>query len=548
MEDKKRLWRGALVLVVTISSPAAAQMLSRDAHAAHTVGVPLNEALGTHTYAVSATNPLAQRYFDQGLRWFWAFNHAESIRSFREGERIDSTCAMCAWGIALASGPNINAAMEPGALDTARAAIARAQRAAANGSLREQRLITALAARYASSDPADRQRLDTAYANALSQLASANPNDDEVRTLYADALMNLSPWNYWNADGTARPATPVLLGELEAVMTRNTNHPGACHLFIHAIEARDPARGVPCAERLAALMPGAGHLVHMPGHIYIRVGRYADALRANEHAVHADESFFEGAKLPKRGLYGSGYYPHNYHFLSFAASMLGASSIAIENAQKAARGVDPKIARENPWIEAITPIAYWTLVTFGKWNDILAAPLPNADLRFTVAMAYYARGMAFSAKARWAEARAALDTVTAISEAFPAGENKLALQIAEHALAGEIALRREAVGEAVREFRAAVAVEDKLAYSEPPTWYYPMRHSLGKALLLAGRFGEAEKVYREDLARFPENGWSLYGLYRSLAKQGKRAQAADAKRRFLVAWASADVQLTSSRF
>lgn len=537
---------GAALLLVSLS--AADAQMPRDSHQTHGAGVALNDALGTHTYPITTADPTAQKYFDQGLRWFWAFNHAEAIRAFREGERIDSTCAMCAWGIALAAGPNINAAMEAGALEAARAAVARAQRAAGSVSAREQRLISALATRYASADPADRLRLDSAYANAMRELASDAPAEDEVRTLYADALMNLSPWNYWNADGSARAATPTLLGELETVIARNKNHPGACHLFIHAVEARDPARGVACAERLAALMPGAGHLVHMPGHIYIRVGRYADALRVNEHAVHADETFYEGANIPKRGLYGSGYYPHNYHFLSFAASMLGASEVAIRNAQRAAQAVDPLIARENPWIEAITPIHLWTLVTFGKWNEILSAPLPNADLRFTVGMAYYARGVAFAAKSRWAEARAALDTVTAISEAFAAGENKLALQIAEHALAGEIALRRERAGDAVREFRAAVVLEDRLAYSEPPTWYYPMRHSLGKALLTAGRYREAEKVYREDLQRFPENGWSLYGLYRSLAQQGKGAQATEVKRRFVIAWAGADVQLTSSRF
>jgi tetratricopeptide (TPR) repeat protein len=214
----------------------------------------------------------------------------------------------------------------------------------------------------------------------------------------------------------------------------------------------------------------------------------------------------------------------------------------------AARAVDVEIAKQNPWIEAITPAEYSTLVTFGRWNDILTLPLPNADLRFAFGMAYYARGVAFSAKERWAEARAALDTVSVIAAAFAAGENKLALQIAEHALAGEIALRRGSHRAAIREFRAAVTLEDRLVYSEPPTWYYPMRHSLGKALLAAGRYRDAERVYREDLERFPENGWSLYGLYQSLLRQGRRAPAREVKERFVVAWAGADVQLTASRF
>jgi len=546
MYHSTRPWRSALLIAaLTLTEDAGAQ---KPAHAAQPATVSLNNSLGTHSYPVTVSVPVAQNYFNQGLRWLWAFNHAESIRSFREGERIDPTCAMCAWGVALASGPNINAAMEPGALDTARAAIARAQKLAAKLPANERALIAAMAARYASPDPTDRVKLDSAYATEMRAVVAANPNDDEARTLLADALMNLSPWNYWNADRSPRPDTPRLMSELETVIQRNSNHPGACHLFIHAVEAVDPARGVPCAERLAELMPGAGHLVHMPGHIYIRVGRYADALRVNEHAVHADETFYEGANIPKRGFYSSSYYPHNYHFLSFAASMMGASQVAIENALLGARAVDPEIAKANPWIEAITPIGYLTLVTFGRWNEILAMPLPNNALRFTTGMAYYARGVAFSAKGRWAEARAALDSVSAIADAFGPGENKIALQIAEHGLAGEIALRREAATEAVREFRAAVALEDRLAYAEPPTWYYPMRHSLGKALLAAGRYRDAERVYREDLERFPENGWSLYGLMRSLTLQKKRAQADAVKRRFVVAWAGADVKLTSSRF
>ncbi len=537
---------GLLIAAGALTQNASAQMLSRprtDAPA-----VPLNPSLGAHSYRVTVSLPLAQNYFDQGLRWLWAFNHAEAIRAFREGERLDPSCAMCAWGIAFASGPNINAAMDAPGLDTARAAIARARKLVSSVSARERRLIEALAARYASTDANARAQLDTAYALAMKNVVAADPEDDEARTLYADALMNLSPWNYWNADGSPRSDTPVLLAELEGVLERNKDHPGACHLFIHAVESRDPARGVPCAERLAATMPGAGHLVHMPGHVYIRVGRYADALRVNEHAVHADESFFEGANLSRRGFYGSSYYPHNYHFLSFAASMMGASAVAIDNAWRAVRAVDVDVALQNPWIEAITPVGFQTLVTFGRWNDILGTPLPNARLRLATGMAHYARGVAFSAKGRWAQARASLDSVAAIADAFAAGENKLALLIAERALAGEIALRRGAAADAIREFREAVALEDRLAYSEPPTWYYPMRQSLGKALLTAGRYREAERIYREDLARFPENGWSLYGLYRALSLQGRRVPAAAVKRRFVAAWAGADVQLAASRF
>lgn len=508
--------------------------------------VPLHANLGMHSYRVRATEP-AQRYFDQGLRFLWAFNHAESARSFREAERLDPSCAMCPWGLALALGPNINAPIEPAGLDTARAAVARAARIQATEA--ERRLVGALAARYASKDPADRAANDSAYAESLRGVVDAAPDDLEARVFYADALMNLSPWNYWTSDGSPRPATSELLAQLEHVIAINAVHPGACHLYIHAVEAADPHRALPCAERLAALMPGAGHLVHMPAHIYIRVGRYADAIDANRHAVHADHVLLEGRSArPRGGVYASGYYPHNHHFLAFAAGMTGSSRLAIEHARAASRGVDPEVAAEIPWIDAITPVTYWTLVTFGRWDEILAEPLPAPARRLTTGMALYARGVAFAAKRRWAEARAALDSVSRIAASHPAGENRIALEIAEHALQGEIAMRRGALAEAVREFRAAVALEDQLPYTEPPTWYYPMRHSLGKAYLAQGRGNEAERVYREDLTRFPNNGWSLYGLTAALKQQGRLEEANAVLQRFREAWVHADVTLTSSRF
>ncbi|MGE0441192.1 MAG: hypothetical protein AB7S39_11960 [Gemmatimonadales bacterium] len=507
--------------------------------------ISLKDNLGRHHYSVNATEA-AQVWFDQGLRLLWAFNHAEAVRSFREGERRDPACAMCAFGIALASGPNLNAPMAPSAGDTARAAVERARQAVRDPG--ERRLIEALALRYASPDPAARPRLDSAYARALGWVARADSANLEARTLYADALMNLSPWHYWNPDGTPRPLTPAILSELEMVLAVNPEHPGACHLFIHAVEAREPTRAVACAERLAALMPGAGHLVHMPAHIYIRVGRYADAVTLNEHAVHADQAMLEGRAALRRGIYASGYYPHNHHFLTFAAAMMGASRLAIRHAFKAAGAVDPAVAADLPWVEAITPIGYWTLVTFGHWDRLLSEPLPPPSMRFTTGMAYYARGVAFAARRRWAEAGAALDSVRRAAATAAEGDNRTALQIAESALAGEIALRRGATAAAIRAFRSAVVLEDGMAYNEPPVWYYPVRHSLGKALVVAGRFEEAEAVYREDLDRFPENGWSLYGLAQSLKGQRRMAEARAVLVRFNTAWAGADVRLTGSRF
>jgi tetratricopeptide (TPR) repeat protein len=504
----------------------------------------IQKNLGAHRYAVNAS-PEAQRYFDQGLRLYWGFNHAEAIRSFREGERLDSTCAMCAFGIALALGPNINAPMTRVAGDTAAAAVKRARaRATAAG---EIALIDALAERYASTDTSLRLKLDTAYARAMRHVVEASPNNLEARAWYADALMNLSPWNYWNPDGTPRRGTPVILAQLDTVLKANADHPGACHLLIHAVEARYPERAVRCAERLAALMPGAGHLVHMPAHIYIRVGRYAEAIDANRHAVHADIVSLEGPGVLKRGIYASGYAPHNHHFLSFAASMMGASKLAIAHAFQAVEGVDAAVAAKLPWVDAITPIGYWTLVTFGQWDRILTEATPRPEQRFATGMAFYARGVAFAEKKRWAEANAALDSVGRIAANFPDGDNKTALLIAERALAGEIDVRRGALTSAIRSFQSAVVLEDGMLYGEPPVWYYPMRHSLGKALILAKRYQEAEKVYRRDLERFPENGWALYGLAQALEGARRPREAKAVRERFNRAWAKADIKITASR-
>jgi len=407
-------------------------------------------------------------------------------------------------------------------------------------------MIAALVRRY---EPAtQRAAADSAWAHGIGAVADRYPEDPELQSLAAEALMDLSPWYYWEKDGSARPATPGILSRLEGVMTRDSTHPGACHLYIHAVEATQPGRAVACAERLAALMPGAGHVVHMPGHIYIRVGRYRDAIQANEHAVHADQSYLEGPSAVRGGIYGLGYYPHNWHFMSFAAAMAGQRKVAIHAARKVAETVGYDIAREQPWVEAVTPIVYWTLVNFGRWDEILAEPLPPNDLRYTFGMASYARGVALAARKRWAEARAARDTVVAVADALPDNENRVAMRIAAKMVEGEIALRQGSPGEAVLRFREAADLEDGMTYIEPPTWYYPVRHSLGKALLAAGQPAEAERVYREDLARFPENGWALLGLRTSLERQGRKTEALVVDARFREAWKHADVQLSASRF
>jgi len=509
--------------------------------------VPLYTNLGSHTKRISTKVAATQQYFDQGLRLVYGFNHAEAIRSFTRAAELDPTCAMCYWGIALAYGPNVNAPMDAASGVAAYAAAQKALALKSHATAPERAYIEAVAQRYAATPPTDRAPLDTVYSRAMKQVASIYANDLDAATLYAESLMDLRPWNYWRPDGTPYPGTKEIVRQLKRVISRNPNHPGACHYYIHAVEAVDPKAAVPCAERLARLMPGEGHMVHMPAHIYIRVGRWNDAVQANQHAIHTDEVFIEGQH--PMGVYPLAYYPHNIHFLAFASTMAGRSAQAIEASNTLTAKVNVDVARQVGMLQEMLPYHALTLTTFGKWDDVLAVPLPPEDIRFSFAMAHYARGVAHAAKAQWPEAQAALDTVTAINAATPDGaEGKTALSIAVHALSGEIAIRRGDLDAGITHFREAAKIEDGGLYFEPPKWYYPIRHSLGAALLKARQPAEAEKVYREDLRRFPENGWSLFGLAQALRAQKKHSEADAVEARFRRAWASTDVTLTASRF
>lgn len=518
--------------------------------------VPLYQDLGNHHHAISSQNAQTQKYFDQGLRLVFGFNHGEAIRAFTEAARLDPSCAICYWGAALAAGPHVNAPMDSTAGVAAYAALMKAIEQAPHASAAEQAYIKALTARYAPVPMANRAGLDSAYANAMGEVVKAYPSDLDAATLYAESLMDLRPWNYWHKDGTPYPGTDVIVIQLERVIASDPNHPGACHYYIHAVEAVDPAKAVPCAERLAALMPGAGHLVHMPAHIYIRVGRYNDAVNANIHAVHTDESYI--ATERPSGIYPMGYYPHNYHFLAFAASLAGRGAQAIEAGKKLGAAVPVEAARAVPAFEALVPYADLVMVNFGHWDEVLQQPLPPPDLRMSNGLAQYARGVAFAAKGRWSDAQVALDSVKHIAEGTTpadqaamtagAGDNKKVIDIAMHALMGEIAARSGKLEEAINHFQQGIALEDSFNYTEPPQWYYPLRHSLGAVLLKARQPARAEVVYREDLKRFPENGWALYGLAASLKAQGKTAEAAQVEERFKQAWKDADVTLTASRF
>lgn len=515
--------------------------------------VPLIDGLGDYRRPISTRSQLSQRYFTQGLVLTYGFNHAEAIRAYQEAQRLDPACGICAWGEAFALGPNINWPMDSASEAQALAAVRRAQ-ASKGGTAVERALIAALAQRYGEPVGAERATRDSAYALAMRAVAQRFPNDQDVQTLYADAMLNLRPWNQWRTDGSPQPGTLAVVAALEKVIGLNPNHPGACHLYIHTVEAsRTPERAVPCAERLASLVPAAGHLVHMPAHIYVRVGRYNDAVKANEHAVHADEQYI--ADRGPQGLYPAMYYPHNIHFLSFAAALAGRSKLAIEAGDEQARKITEAELKLAPPLELYATVGDVMRVRFGKWDAILAHPLPPATWRFATGVAWYARGRAYAATGRLAEARAALDTVRTIGDAaspdwvmgsFHSG--KQLLGIAAKQLEGAIALTEGKTARALRAYDQALVLEDSVRYDEPHPFPLPTRQALAAALLEAGRPAEAEAVYRRDLTNLPENGWALFGLVRSLEAQGKKVEAARVNARFKKAWASADVELKGSWF
>ena len=536
-----------LSLVLTLAlwtAPDSTRDAARDS-------VPLYDGLGDHTHRITTASPRAQRYFDQGLALTYGFNHAEAIRSFREAQRLDPSCAMCQWGEALAFGPNINSVMDSASGVAAFAAVQRARTLAASATPLERALIGALATRYAAPGTGDRKALDSAYARAMGEVARRFPRDDDAQVLYAEALMDLSPWDYWTKQRQPKPTTVPMLASLERVIARNARHAGACHFYIHANEAAYPERAVPCADRLPALMPGAGHIVHMPAHVYVRVGRYADAVDINVHAAHADEAHL--SDFAPDGAYRLAYYPHNYHFLWFAATMAGRSATALEAARQTAAKVDPKLVR-MPGLGALqhyrlTPL--FTMVRFGKWREILAEPPRDADLPYERAIWHYARATALAATGRAAEAETELaglrtaraDTALARLTIWDINSASAVVDVALAVATADVAATRGDTVSALERLHDAVTLEDAMGYDEPPTWHLPVRQQLGALLLATGRAADAERAFREDLDRHPENGWSLHGLARALRAQGREPEAAKVAARLERAWGKADVRL-----
>jgi len=515
--------------------------------------VPLFDNLGSYHHPITTSSPLAQRYFDQGLRLVYAFNHDEAIRAFREAARLDPDCAMAQWGVALALGPNYNLALDAEHNQAAYEAAQRAQALAPKASEAERAYIEAVGKRYSVEPGADRKALDRAYADAMRQVAHRYPDDPDAATLFAEALMDLRPWDLWTLDGEPQPGTLEIAATLEAVLAKYPEHPGANHYYIHVMEASPrPERALPSAQRIAELEPGAGHLVHMPSHIYMRLGRYADAAEANRRAIGVDLQYL--ARVKPEGIYPMMYYPHNIHFLWAAASMEGRSQEALQAARDVVKHLNPEMVEQMPMLEAYTPTLLFALVRFGKWQEVLQEPAPPAGQRYTTGIWHYARGLALAATGRAAQAGAEQARVGAIAKEIPAdriiGDNTPAatlLQLAAETLAGEIAARSGQPDRGIRHLEEAVRLQDGLPYTEPPPWYYPVRQSLGAVLLQAGRAAQAEAVYREDLRRNPHNGWSLYGLAASLRAQ-KGKDAGPVEQEYRQAWAHADVTLTASRF
>jgi tetratricopeptide (TPR) repeat protein len=513
---------------------------------------PRLQNLGSHTFPVTTLNRDAQLYVNQGLNLAYAFNHAEARRAFKEAARLDPTLAMAYWGQALVLGPNINAMMEtneePNALEDAR----KAQSLKGTASPREQALIDALAKRY-TGDPAHRQVNDKAYAAAMRDVHRRFPEDLDIAMLYVESMMDLRPWGYWMRDGQPHEGTAEIVALTEDVMKRDPRHPGALHMYIHLMEANHPEKAEAAADALLPLMPAAGHMVHMPGHIYQRVGRYADAIRANELAVAADEDYITQCRA--QGLYPMGYYPHNIHFLWFSATYDGQSAKAIDAAKKVAAKIDDEALKTVPITAGFRVVPYLALTRFGKWDEMLKEPEPPAASAYLRGMWHYNRGLALLAKNQLPSAEQELSKLRAVLKdksldgpLFSPNLARNILAIGPEVLAGELAAARKQYDIAIAHLEKAVRLDDALVYTEPSEWHYPPRHALGAILLEAGRASEAETVYWEDLRRNRDNGWALFGLVQALRAQNKNAEAELIDARFKKAWARADVTLTASRF
>ncbi len=537
----------ALPSHVHYKEPAQAQQASPAGAVA-----PRLQKLGTHVFPVSTKNKQAQLFMNQGLNLSYAFNHAEAGRAYREAERLDPDLAIAFWGEALALGPNINAPMDPNSEPKALEAIQKALSLKSKASAREQALIDALKFRY-SGKAEERRANDVAYADAMRKVHLQFPEDQDIAMLYVESVMDLRPWGYWTRDGKPYERTAEIVELTEKVIARNPQHPGALHLYIHLMEAYQADKAEAAADRLLTLMPAAGHMVHMPAHIYQRVGRYADAQRSNEMAIDADEDYISQCRA--QGLYPMAYYPHNLHFLWFAATAEGNSKIAIDAARKAAAQVTDDALKAVPLLAGFRVVPYYALTRFGKWDEMLREPEPPALSVYMTGVWHYARGTAFMGKGQLDAAEQEFKKLSDLmadqaldQPLFSPNTGRAILSIAQEVLGGEIDAAKKNYDGAIAHLERAIRLEDALVYTEPSESHYPPRLALGAILLEAGRPAEAETVYWEDLRRNKESGWALFGLMQALKAQHKTEEAALIESRFKKAWARADVTLTASRF
>ncbi|MBL8496668.1 hypothetical protein ABF87_00315 [Nitrosomonas sp. JL21] len=553
----------AQVVINPSQSSAASEMESGQPHvsaasaaqqpASNDQPGPRLQNLGKHTFSVSTRNPLAQQYVNQGLNLAYGFNHAEARQAFREAARLDADLAMAYWGQALVLGPNINAMMEPNEEPRALEILQQAKSLMRQASEKEQALIQALEKRY-SGKAEHRTTNDKAYAAAMREVHQRFPDDPDIAMLYVESMMDLRPWGYWMVDGVPYEGTAEIVALTEEVLRRHPQHPGALHMYIHLIEPTStPERAEKAADTLLELMPGAGHMIHMASHIYQRVGRYADSIKSNQLAIAADEAYI--AQDHAHGLYPMVYYPHNIHFLWFAATLDGQSKLAIESAKEAARKIDDDVLKALPLTAIFRVTPYWALARFGHWKEILDAPPPPSISAFLTGSWHYVRGLAFLATKQLSQAEQELAALRKIMQdpqldhpLLSKNTTHTVLRIAPEVLAGEIAAARGQFDQAIAYLEKAVRLEDALVYTEPAEFHQPPRLSLGAILLESGQPDQAETVYWEDLRRNRNNGWALYGLVQALRAQKKDDQAALIEARFKKAWERADIPLNASRF
>jgi len=509
----------------------------------------IEPGLGGVNHPVTTKNAQAQSFFNQGLAYIYAFNHAESIKAFKRAAELDPNLAMAYWGAALAMGSNYNLTADAAQLKEAYANLQKAIGLAPKASARDRAYVDALSHRYAADPETDRQKLAVAYKTAMGELVKKYPDDLDAATLYAESMMNLRPWQLWTREGEPAEGTLEIVAVLEGVLKRNPNHSGANHYYIHTVEASpNPERALPSAKRLGGIAPNAGHLVHMPSHIYIRTGDYVEAAKSNADAIVADQNYIR--KYGSQGVYSMMYYNHNIHFLASANAMNGNYAGAIKSARDLHDNVKP-LVKAMPMLEMFTPYPAVTLVRFRKWEVILREQMPPPEMVITTTMWHFARGVAYAETRKPADAEKELaalrEKIKIIPADTPWGNStaQMVLKVAEDLLAGEVALARGDTSAAIKSLADAMKAEDLVNYNEPPDWDLPTREWLGRAMLTEGRYWEAEMVYRGELAKHPKNGRALFGLREALAKQGKDQEYGAADRDFQKSWTKADTPLAA---